>query len=306
MTSRLPGRPSDPISTTLKIEDNLDLDAEFAKAMRDQRVPVLVVMSGNDTGVHCHLRGTMVVGRDPKADLTLSDAGVSFRHARVENRGEEWAIVDLGSKNGTKLNGANAADFVLAHGDLVTFGATEVRFEVQDAIERAFDDVLERRINVDELTGLWVRRRFDNELRGLLEATVRRHATLGLLTMDLDGVKAINDTHGHLAGAYVIGEAGRVIGQVIGERGVAARFGGDEFVVALPDFDLRETLKIAEEVRANINLFEFTYQHVALHPGISIGVAMCPEHGKSAGELFRAADAALYRAKAAGKNRVSA
>ena len=246
-----------------------------------------------------------MVGRDQKADLTLSDAGVSFRHARVENRGDAWAVVDLGSKNGTKLNGASATDFELSHGDLVTFGATEVRFEVQDAVEQAFDDMLERRINIDELTGLWVRRRFDNELRGLLESTLRRGSTLGLLTMDLDGVKAINDTHGHLAGAYVIGEAGRVIGQVVGQRGVAARFGGDEFVVGLPDCDLQTTLKIAEEIRANINLFAFNYQHVDLHPGISIGVAMCPDSGKSAGELFRAADAALYRAKAAGKNRVS-
>ncbi|MBK8171094.1 MAG: GGDEF domain-containing protein [Sandaracinaceae bacterium] len=305
MTSRRPGRPSDPISSTLKLDEGIDFHAQVAKTVREQHSPVLVVLSGGDTGVRCRLRGTMLIGRDPDADLTLSDAGVSFRHARIEDRDDAWAIVDLGNTNDTQLNGVASPEFLLHSDDRISFGATQVRFEVQDAVEQAYDAMLDRLINVDELTGLWVRRRFDNELRTLIEGALLKNAPLGLLVMDLDGVKAINDANGHLFGAYVIGEAGRVIGEVIGERGIASRFGGDEYVVAVPGADLNAATVIGEEIRTAINVNAFAHDGIALHPGISIGVASCPMHGTDAETLFRAADEALYRAKQNGKNRVS-
>lgn len=305
VTSRLPGRPSDPISSTLKLDEGVDFHAQVAKAVREQHSPVLVVLSGNDTGVRCRLRGTMMVGRDPDADLTLSDAGVSFRHARIEDRGDAWAVVDLGSTNGTQLNGTASPEFLLQSGDRITFGATQVRFEVQDAVEQAYDAMLDRLINIDELSGLWVRRRFDSELRMLIESATMKGASLGLLVMDLDGVKAINDANGHLFGAYVIGAAGHLIGEVVGDRGIASRFGGDEYVVAIPDVDLSAATHIAEEIRLAVNAHPFIYNEIPLRPGISIGVAAFPTNAMDAATLFHSADEALYRAKQNGKNRVS-
>jgi diguanylate cyclase (GGDEF)-like protein len=128
---------------------------------------------------------------------------------------------------------------------------------------------------------------------------------VALLVMDLDGIKVINDTHGHLFGAYVIGEAGRLIGNVLGQRGIGCRFGGDEYLAALPDHDILTALEVGEQIRAAIGSHRFEREDVLLKPGISIGVAAFPEHASDPMELFQRADEALYRAKKSGKNRVS-
>src|SRR5690606_34904506 len=98
-------------------------------------------------------------------------------------------------------------------------------------------------------SGLYVRRKFDAELANLIESGRQRGTPVALLVMDMDGIKAINDTHGHLFGAYVIGEAGRLIGAVIGARGIGCRFGGDEYLAALPGLDVQVAAAVAEEIR---------------------------------------------------------
>jgi len=127
--------------------------------------------------------------------------------------------------------------------------------------------------------------------------------TLGMLVLDLDGLKAINDTHGHLFGAYVISDTGKLIGRSIPGESIAARFGGDEYVVACPKLDLRATLEVAEAIHAAVNEHEFIREGVTLNPGISIGVTCFPEHAKDRETLFSCADRALYAAKRGGRNR---
>lgn len=293
------------MGSTMRLDGPGELRSQVLQAVRAKHRPALLVLTGNEVGTRCPLEGTTLIGRDPQAALVLSDAGVSFRHARIEDRGDAWAVVDLGSTNGTQIDGERIADHVLEPGERVTFGATVVRFEVQDALDQQYDDVLDRLLNIDELSGLFVRRKFDRELKTLIDAANLEGQSIGLLVMDLDGVKKINDTHGHLFGAYVIGESGRVIGEVLGERGIAARFGGDEFVAAVPAADLAGTEAAGEEIRAAINAHPFEREGVLLHPGISIGVAALGADASDADALFRVADAALYRAKQAGKNCVS-
>jgi diguanylate cyclase (GGDEF)-like protein len=275
------------------------------QADRAPHRPVLVVISGQEVGTRCPVDGSLVIGRDPDVELVLADALVSSRHAMLEDRGDSWTIVDLGSTNGTTVNGEKGGEFALKHGDKIVFGATVVRFEMQDRLERAYDEHLEKLINVDELSGLLVRRKFDLDLKVALDAARAAHKTLGLLMMDLDGIKSINDTHGHLFGAYVIGESGRVIGRVLDKRGFASRFGGDEYIAAIPGHALAESRSVGEEIRAAIGAFPFEREGVPLRPGISIGVAAFPENADDAAALLQHADEALYRAKRAGKNRVS-
>ena len=293
------------MGTTMRLDGPGDLRAQVLQAVREKHRPALVVLTGADVGARYLLDRTTIVGRDPQAGIVFGDAGVSFRHARFEDRGDAWAVVDLGSTNGTHVNGLRVNEAVLAPGDRVTLGVTVVRFEVQDALDQQYDDVLDRLLNVDELSGLFVRRKFDRELRALIDAARFDGAPVGLLVMDLDGVKAINDANGHLFGAYAIGESGRVIGTVLGDRGIASRFGGDEFVAAVPGADLARTEALGEEIRAAIAAHPFVRDGVTLHPGISVGVASLPESASDPDSLVRVADGALYRAKNAGKNRVS-
>src|SRR5207237_586044 len=123
----------------------------------------------------------------------------------------------------------------LASGDRMALGETILEYDVEDALRAGYNEEIQRQLSIDELTGLWAKKRFDTQLGTSVAAALRTNHPLSLLVMDLDGVKAINDTNGHEAGAFVIGMAGQLIGHVLERRGYATRFGGDEFVAALPD-----------------------------------------------------------------------
>lgn len=299
----LDGRSLPSEMETLKLNEN-DLGSEVNRAVRAKYRPALIVLSGERVGVRVSVQGNIVIGRDPSAGLSLPDPGVSSHHAMLEDRGGTWTLVDLKSTNGVTVNGEKVTEADLKSGDKLRFGTTMVRFEVQDAADEAFSAIIAELVHIDDLTGLYLRRRFDTELATAITAARSDGRPVGLLAMDLDGIKAINDRHGHLFGAYTISESGKLIGRIVEGRGFAARFGGDEFVAALPGLDLEGAAAVAEEIRTKIAQHAFTFEGVALRPGISIGVAAFPKDGNDATELFRRADEALYLAKRSGKNRV--
>jgi len=288
----------------LNAGDYPGLRTEVLRHIKAPHRPVLVVLTGDDLGKRLVLEGSVLIGRDPAADLTLNDNLISWHHARIEDRGDDWALYDLGSTNGTTVNGESRPEFLLEPNDRILFATTAVSFELQDALKEAYNENVERLLNIDDLSGLFVRRKFDAELATLIEQTRQKHAPLALLVMDLDGIKGINDTHGHLFGAHVIGEAGQRIGALIAERGIGCRFGGDEYLAAFADLDADAAELVGAEILEAINAEPFLKDGVTLRPGISIGVAAFPEDASDAVSLFQRADEALYRAKQAGKNRV--
>ena len=289
---------------TLPASESPDLANEVRRRIKAPHRPVLVVLNGNEMGQRVVVERSLLIGRDPDADLMLSDALVSWHHARVEDRGDSWTLVDLDSTNGLTVNGEALKERVLLSNDQIVIGGTSISFELQDAVKQAFNESVEHMLNIDDLSGLFVRRKFDSELERLVNIARQQKQSLVLLVMDLDGVKKINDTHGHLFGAYVIGEAGRVIGRVIQGRGVACRFGGDEYLAALSEFDIEGGVAVAESILQAIGAHTFVKDGIKLSPGISLGVAAFPEDADDPKSLFEAADKALYRAKQSGKNRV--
>jgi diguanylate cyclase (GGDEF)-like protein len=289
---------------TLPASDNPDLAREVMRRIKAPHRPTLVVLNGNEVGARVVVDHSLTIGRDPDADLVLSDAMVSWHHARIEDRGDSWTLIDLESTNGVSVNGEPRREWILSPNDRIVAGSTGMLFELQDGLTQAFNENVEYMLNIDDLSGLFVRRKFDSELERMVESARVQGESLALLVMDLDGVKKINDTHGHLFGAYVIGEAGRVIGRVIHGRGVGCRFGGDEYLAALPSLDAAGGVEVAESIRAAIASHRFLRDGIELEPGISLGVAAYPADAEDAESLFQAADKALYRAKQAGKNRV--
>jgi pSer/pThr/pTyr-binding forkhead associated (FHA) protein len=139
---------------TLPLEEGVRLREELQAALRDARKPTVVVMSGSAVGQRHRLLASVVLGRDPQAEVVLTDTGISWRHARIEDRGDRWWVVDLGSTNGTLVNGQRITEHRLSHGDKVVLGRTVVRFELQDRLEEAFDEQVQRLLNVDDLSGL--------------------------------------------------------------------------------------------------------------------------------------------------------
>jgi two-component system cell cycle response regulator len=288
---------------TVRLDDPSDFRTQVARAIKTRLAPALVVIAGPDAGTSVRLEQSLTIGRDPAGGLPISDTSVSFQHARVEDRGDAWAVVDLGSTNGMRVDDLPCKEATLRHATKIQVGTTVIRFEVQDESDQAYDEMVQRLISIDDLSGLWVRRRFDRELSQMLAVAAGNHEPLSLLVMDLDGIKKINDTHGHLFGAHVIGDAGRLIGKVIAEDAIGCRFGGDEYLVAAyVGADAARAL--AETIRVAVADAPYQKDGIELRVGISIGVACYPD-ARDAASLFQRADEAMYRAKQAGKNRVS-
>jgi two-component system cell cycle response regulator len=277
-------------------------------ALIGQRVGALVVVQGAeaDLGRHVVVDTPVTIGRDEQVELPLRDGSISRRHCRVEREGDGYVLVDLGSTNGTNVNAHRVADrYPLVPGDKIFLGASVIGFGLSDALDRDYQSKLTEMVTTDPLSGMWVRRQYDASFAEYAMRAEAEDRSLSVLVMDLDGLKRINDTHGHDAGSQVIAEVAGTIRAVLDpEGGILCRYGGDEFVAAFVDMDSEQAAELADELRARV-------AGLHLHPGgadvrttLSIGVAAFPEHVDDPGELFTVADHALLRAKREGKDRV--
>jgi diguanylate cyclase (GGDEF)-like protein/PAS domain S-box-containing protein len=159
----------------------------------------------------------------------------------------------------------------------------------------------------DPLTGLYNRRYLEEMLEREIRRAVRAEQSLGILMLDLDHFKKFNDTYGHEAGDAVLKAAGALLVGSIRAEDIVCRFGGEEFVVILPTANLPSACMRAEKICSKMRELNVLHQGQSVGTiTASIGVAALPTHGASGKELLAAADAALYRAKGAGRNRVVA
>jgi diguanylate cyclase (GGDEF)-like protein len=263
--------------------------------------------SDHDLGRYLVIDRPVTIGRGEGADLRLRDHGVSRVHARIEPDAQGGCtLADLGSTNGTFVGSRHVAEHVaLRDGDKIFLGESVLRFAIADDLDLGYQTEVAQILGTDPLTGLESKRRFDDALAFALESVARGDRALVVFMMDMDGVKGINDTHGHAFGAHVIGETGRLIAGRLGASGHACRFGGDEFCAFVPGLDMAAALDVAESIRRAVEDAGMQKDGIALAPTISIGVAASAGGGETLAELVARADAALYRAKSAGKNRTA-
>jgi diguanylate cyclase (GGDEF)-like protein len=164
-----------------------------------------------------------------------------------------------------------------------------------------------RRLSItDGLTGLYNSRHFYAILRKEMARIDRYDRALSLVMMDIDNFKAYNDAYGHLAGDDLLQDLARFLQNQIRSTDLAFRYGGEEFALLLPETEKLAAAQLAERIRASLAAHEFTVKEASIsgHVTMSMGVAMHPADAADARGFVRAADTALYAAKAAGKNRV--
>ena len=296
-------------------------DATKPNAVERERHPALVFLRGELLAAPIPLeREEVTLGRAIEADVRVNDARASRIHARIRvehdaTTGEtRYRITDLGSTNGTLLNGQPVADAYLQDGDKLTIGEHLLRFDLLDDIDREYQRQIHRLLAHDELTGLLTSKSFFSELRRESARSESEGRPFCVLMMDLDHFKTVNDTHGHLVGSQTLEEVGTLITNALRAGDVAARFGGEEFAAFLLNADCAQGLVAAERVRTAIerHLFSAVRRGAATDTGetlritISVGVAAYPDDARDPIELVELADTALYRAKNLGRNRVVA
>lgn len=253
------------------------------------------------------VHGAAWLGRDADSDLVLLDEGVSRRHARVERQGDAWLVMDVGSRNGTLLNGQPLSGVRrLKNGDLLKLGSVIVKYLSGNDLETSLYEEMFQLAITDNLTQLGNRRRFDDEL--VTECgRVRRHGrNLSLVFLDIDFFKQVNDEYGHAAGDAVLFQLGQVIRARVRQHDVAARIGGEEIAILMPETDLRGAYALAEELRRAIELHVVELAEGHIHVTVSVGCAQYGPEDPEPSSLVRRCDERLYAAKAAGRNRVCA
>jgi diguanylate cyclase (GGDEF)-like protein len=254
------------------------------------------------------------LGLAVRAETILVRSAHEWKHGRtsVAGRDESWthrpramAALPLRSARGTV-------------GVLAVWSSAEAAFE-EDSLQllhalapyaalhmdqaREFDHLRES-AEQDPLTGLRNRRAFENVLAAETGRFERYGQRLALLVMDLDHFKAVNDTYGHEAGDEVLRNVARLISGCVRDVDTAARIGGEEFVVLLPETSMDAAADVAERIRAAVAAASIDWKGTVIPIRISIGVSACPGAAQHPRDLLGTADAALDTAKEAGRDRV--
>lgn len=157
----------------------------------------------------------------------------------------------------------------------------------------------------DPLTGLYNRRYMEESLEQEASRAKRRHAPVGIIMLDIDHFKRFNDDHGHEAGDSVLQILGTFLLRHIRHGDIACRYGGEEFLLIMPDSTLEFTQRRAEELCAEVRNLPIPYQGKTMKITISLGVAALPNYGSRIREAVNSADAAMYQAKSRGRDQVA-
>jgi two-component system, cell cycle response regulator len=247
------------------------------------------------------------IGRSRDCEVCIEDESVSRRHARLIRAGEDYLLEDLGSANGTFVNGIRVPKATLRAGDKVQVGSTTVlMFSLHDRLEEQFQNRVYEAATLDGLTEVFNRRYLEDVLEKEYAFCSRHEVPLSVVMVDVDRFKLINDTHGHLAGDYVLWQVARLLVSVVRIEDMVGRYGGEEFTLVLRETDRAGALVCAERCRSVIQMNRFRHNDTAIPVTISAGVSTITRAvaGKSARDLVAAADKGLYRAKETGRNRV--
>lgn len=275
-------------------------------------MPVLICVDGPQRGTRFPLtKPESIIGRSSSADLVLKDDMTSRRHARIlyENAGRsneppDCYVEDLGSRNGTELNGAQLrCKARLRERDRIQIGNTLLGFFLRDEGELEHDQLLYQMATRDALTGLDNRHQFKTHLLHHIERARRHARPISLLVIDADRFKAVNDTYGHDIGDRALIHLGRMIQSCCRATEIMARWGGEEFVVLLPETSKEGAAQVAERIRSAIEATPLCLASGFLHLTVSIGGAELGLTDDS-NVFFQRADQQLLKAKEAGRNRI--
>jgi diguanylate cyclase (GGDEF)-like protein len=278
---------------------------EVAPGERDRAC--LIVIRGLNVGEMYKLdKQEMILGRGQHADVEILDDAISRRHAAIAFMEDKVVLIDLGSRNGTFVNGQRVggpAD--LRDGDKIQLSSTTIlKFTYADRLDETFQRRMYESSLRDGLTKTFNRKYFLDRLEREFRFAKRHRQPLALIILDVDGFKTLNDTRGHIAGDAVLSELAAELHRAIRSEDVLARCGPDELAVVCRATDAAGAAVFAERLRAAMAAYAFTHEGLPVPLTVSLGVAGLSSDHTDSMALLAAADNALASAKRAGGDRV--
>ncbi|MCC6811748.1 MAG: GGDEF domain-containing protein [Deltaproteobacteria bacterium] len=286
-------------------ETRVDTDA-LAIPNVAPRTASLVQIYGKGAPRRLPLEGdVLTLGRGDTNDVMLDHDNVSRFHAEVLNKKDHYAIVDKGSTNGTFVNDRRVKkEHLLNSGDLVKIGGSIFKFISGTDIEGLYFEEIYRMTIIDGLTEIHNKRYLLEFLEREMARCARYKRPMSLIMFDVDHFKKINDTHGHIAGDYVLKRLASLVNEKIRREELFARYGGEEFTVVMPESGAEQAATFAEKVRELIQTAEFNFDTMKIDVTVSLGVGEMQQGHQTPLDFIQYADHALYAAKRNGRNRV--
>ncbi len=274
-----------------------------------EKSPALCFMGGPSMGqIHLLRQGEYIVGRGKNANIIVPDDAISRQHFRVSVKDNETILEDLGSTNGTFVNGEKISRQVLKDKDNIQISSqTVITFSYISNLEAQKQNQIYKMANFDPVTNARTKYYFLDQIGKEFAHAKRKNSPLSLFMFDIDLFKRVNDTYGHPAGDHVLKKIAEMTLQVIRTEDLFARYGGEEFIILMRDTREREAIRLAERLRQLICLTDFEFDEKRFKTSISGGVACLKENNfDSYEELIKTADEYLYFAKQNGRNRIAA
>jgi diguanylate cyclase (GGDEF)-like protein len=275
------------------------------------RHPHLVIFIGADSGKRFELKpGKTTIGRDSAADITIDDEWASRIHAVIDWTDGVIRIMDNGSTNGVYVDYRRTDAAVLAQGVPVQIGHSVMKIDFKDEAEVRLENDLWHNACIDGLTGISNRQHFLQRAEEEYSYARRNGMPVGLIMIDIDRFKEVNDTYGHQMGDSVLNQFAGVINRVKRKEDIFARYGGEEFVI-IPCGQIHrdEVFGFCERIRQAIETSEFRFGDTSIQITASFGfhtrkIAKNTRVEPIINEMIAKADEALYNAKEKGRNRI--
>lgn len=285
-------------------------NSSFVPTMDSAIVPYLVLLDSGvpnhpDTGRKYPLdKGDLIIGSAAESDIQLRPEVVAPRHVRLYCRERYWYLQNLMQTNDVCVdNHVIGVHLLKKDGEAFSIGKAMFAFMLGQGPWSRYHEDAERRSDTDAFLHIANRRAFEKAFRSALSLLIRRGGSLSLIMLDIDFFKKLNTEHGHLGGDAILKQLALVIGKRVREEELFARWGGEEFVVLLPNTTHAQAMTFAERLRLAVekNMFQVGDQSVSIT--LSIGVASTER--EIALEAFVArANQQMHDAKNQGRNQV--
>ncbi|MBI3430950.1 MAG: GGDEF domain-containing protein [Hydrogenophilales bacterium] len=313
-------RRTEELETALRTNEKIlralrESEAKFHGLVDQSLVGIAIILDGKFS--HANPKLASIFGYSVDELLQLGPLDVVVEHERslvtehilkgIAGETKDHPAVYLGlRKDGTCVHVEIASSPMSIAGKPALIAVlTDISERVQaETNVRMLNSRLHEMAIHDALTGLFNRRYLDETFERELIRAARQHCPISVVMGDLDHFKTVNDTYGHQAGDEVLREFGRLMKQHARGSDIYCRYGGEEFLLILPDMPEETACERAEQLRAALAATPIMFGTTAIRVTASFGVAGFPLHGKTADELITAADDALYAAKRSGRNQV--